>query len=345
MSTATIKYGPISIHWYGIVVALAIVVAFAVSAIVARVRGQRAEPLAGIVFLVVLAGLIGARVWYYMFRRSWYSPDPGRIFAVWQGGMALHGALIGGILALLIITWNRRLSFWDWADICAPGAILGQAIGRIGDLLNRQAFGPPTSGSLFVTIPPENRPPQYLAFAHFTPTAAYECAWDLVVFAVVIGLLFLQRWRPRLLPSGSLFLAYLVLYSVGRIPLEGLRVDSLWLGDFRVAQVASGLIIAAGCALYAVLQLTQRIETAVTTAPVRPGLVSDAYLLAATRSSQLRLGHDPLEWDDLDNDDDDDDIGREARNGSRLTAPTKLQPSAAEPEETVLTSSQAEDVS
>ncbi len=344
MSTATIKYGPIIIHWYGIVVALAIVTGFAVSAVVARLRGQRVEPLAGIMFLTVLSGLIGARVWYYMFRRPWYSPDPGRIFAVWQGGMALHGALLGGILALLVFTWNRELDFWQWADICAPGAILAQAIGRVGDILNQQAFGPPTSGRLFVTIPLENRPPQYAAYAHFTPTALYECVWDLVVFAVVIGLLTLQHWRPRLLPIGSVFLAYLVLYSLGRIPLEGLRVDSLWLGSFRAAQVASGLTIAAGIALYST-RLTQRFEMAIAPAPIRPGLVSDAYLLAATRSSQLRLGHDPLEWDDLDNDDDDDDVGQPARNGSGTFVPSTLQPAVASLEETVISSQPAEDAS
>jgi phosphatidylglycerol:prolipoprotein diacylglycerol transferase len=344
VSTATIKYGPITIHWYGIVVALAIVVAFVVSAFVARARGQRVEPLAGIVFLILLAGLIGARVWYYMFRRSWYSPDPGRIFAVWQGGMALHGALIGGVLAILIVTWNRGLDFWEWADICAAGAIVGQAIGRIGDVLNHQAFGPPTAGPLFVTIPPENRPPQYAAFAHFTPTAAYECIWDLVVFAVIVGLLVLQRWRPRLLPSGSVFLAYLVLYSLGRIPLEGLRVDSLWLGNLRVAQLASGLIIVVAATLYA-MRLTRRVEPAVAPALAGPGQVTDAYLLAATRSSKLRLGHDPLEWDDLDNDDDDDDIGQGARNGRKGAVPADLQPAAAELQETVMSAPQAEDAS
>ena len=341
MSTATIKYGPVVVHWYGIIVALAIVAGFAVSTVVARARGQRVAPLPGIVFLVVLAGLIGSRIWYYLFRRSWYSPDPGRIFAVWQGGMALHGALIGGILALLIVTWNRRIDFWAWADICAPGAILGQAIGRIGDVLNHQAFGPPTSGSLFVTIPPENRPPQYAAFAHFTPTAAYECVWDLVVFAVVF--LVLQRRRPRLLPVGSVFLSYLVLYSVGRIPLEGLRVDSLWLGDIRAAQLASGLFIVGGMALYAVL-LIRRAEPVAAPVAARPGLVSDAYLLAATRSSQLRLGHDPLEWDDLDNDDDDDDVGREARNGAAAVL-SNAKASTAELETTAISLPQAEDAS
>ena len=344
MSTATIKYGPISIHWYGIIVALAIVAGFTVSAVVARLRGQRLEPLGGIVFLTVLSGLIGARVWYYLFRRPWYSPDPGRIFAVWQGGMALQGAMAGGILALLVYTWNRELDFWDWADICAPGAILAQAIGRIGDILNHQAFGEPTSGRLFVTIPLENRPPQYAAFAHFTPTAAYECAWDLIVFLAVIGLLLLQRWRPRQLPIGGVFLAYLVLYSVGRIPLEGLRADSLWLGDFRAAQVAGGVTIAAGLVLYGFL-LTRRTVTEVVPVPVSPGLVSDAYLLAATRSSQLRLGRDPVDWDDLNNDDDDDDVDQQARNGHVTVAPASVQPAVAQLEDTTIPSPPAEDAS
>jgi phosphatidylglycerol:prolipoprotein diacylglycerol transferase len=279
-----------------------------------------------------------------MFRRSWYSPDPGRIFAVWQGGMALDGALIGGILALLIVTWNRQIDFWEWADVCAPGAIVGQAIGRVGDVLNNQAFGPPTTGRLFVTIPPENRPPQYAAFAHFTPTAAYECAWDLVVFAVVLGLLALQRWRPRVLPVGSAFLAYLVLYSIGRIPLEGLRVDSLWLGNLRAAQVASGVCIVGGIVAY-ILLVTRRVEAVVAPVVTRPGLVSDAYLLAATRSSQLRLGRDPLEWDDLDNDDDDDDMGQRKSNGAPTVVTTGSQPPAAARPESVVSLPETEDVS
>lgn len=120
MSTATIKYGPFTIHWFGIIVAVAIVAGLVVAIAAARFRGQRIEPLAGILFLGVLSGLIGARAWYFAIRHDWYNPDPGRVFAVWQGGMALQGAIAGGVLALAIYTWYKRLSFWEWADICAP---------------------------------------------------------------------------------------------------------------------------------------------------------------------------------------------------------------------------------
>jgi phosphatidylglycerol---prolipoprotein diacylglyceryl transferase len=299
VKTDIIKYGPISIHWFGIIVALALITGLIVSIIMARVRGQRAEPLAGILMLGLLAGMIGARIWYFIFRKDWYNPDPGRVFAVWQGGLALHGALIGAILATLIYTWNRRLHFWTWADICAPGLILGQAIGRLGDLLNNQAFGPPTSGSFAVIIPPENRPPQYMSFSHFTPVAAYEGAWDLAVFFAIIALTLLQLWRPRLLPSGAIFLLYMILYSIGRIPLEGLRLDSLWAGNLRVAQVASWATIGIGVLLY-VVRLLPRREPAPIVAPIVKGQVTSAYLIAAAHSGHARYENDTRAWDDTD---------------------------------------------
>jgi phosphatidylglycerol---prolipoprotein diacylglyceryl transferase len=306
VSTDTIRYGPITIHWFGIVVALAIIAGLLVSMLIARFRGQRLEPLAGILTLGVLAGLIGARAWYFMFRRDWYNPDPSRVFAVWQGGLALHGAIAGAILSLLVYTWNKRLSFWEWADICAPGLLLGQAIGRIGDLLNNQAFGGPTSGPFFVTIPPQNRPPQFINYSHFTPTAAYEGIWDLAIFLVLVGLTLLQRWWPKRLPAGSIFLSYLVLYSIGRIPLEGLRLDSLWVHSMRVAQLASGIMIVAGVALY-VMRMRPRRAAEPAPAPAAHGALTEAYLIAAARSSKMRAGYQPQDWDDLDNDSEDDD--------------------------------------
>lgn len=299
MSTATIKYGPFTIHWYGIIVAVAIIAGLAVAIVAARYRGQRVEPLAGMLLLGALSGLIGARAWYYLFRRDWYSPDPGRVFAVWQGGLALDGAIVGGVLAVLIYTWKHNLSFWEWADICALGMILGQAIGRVGDLLNNQAFGPPTGGPFAVVIPPENRPQQYLGFSHFTPTAAYEGVWDLVVFAVLVLLTVLQRRQLRQLPIGAIFLSYLMLYSIGRIPLETQRLDSLMAGDMRVAQLAGAVMIVVAIVLYAIRLLPRR-EAAPVVAPVAHGVASDAYLAAATRGSLSRLMPNAQLWDDLD---------------------------------------------
>ncbi len=250
MKIALLKFGPLGIHWYGLLIAAALVVGVAISAYLARERGESPGPLAGILLLGLLSGLIGARVWYFVFRRDFYNPDPGRIFAVWQGGLAWHGALLGGVLGAGIYTWNREINFWTWADICAPGLILGQAIGRIGDIMNNQAFGVPSHGIWTVTIPLANRPPQYQNFSTFTNTAGYEAVWDVLVFGALIGLWQLQRRRAPYLPAGSIFLAYLVLYSIARLPLEGFRVDSLWVMNMRVAQLASGALIVVGGLLY-----------------------------------------------------------------------------------------------
>jgi phosphatidylglycerol:prolipoprotein diacylglycerol transferase len=281
LSTATVKLGLITFHWYGLVIALALLCALCVAVVLARLRGQPLEPLAGIFLVGVLAGVSGARVWYFLFNRSFYDPDPGSVFAVWQGGLALQGAIIAGTLAVAIYTWCRELDFWAWADICAPAVIIGQAIGRLGDIVNNQAFGLPTSGPA-VVIPLENRPVQYMGFSHFTPVAAYEAVWDAVIFAVLLGLFILQQRRSHLLPSGSIFLAYLVLYSIGRIPLEGMRLDSLWIDGMRVAQVASWALIALGLLTY-VSRLIPRRSPAPALAPSSPLQPSQAYLIAATR--------------------------------------------------------------
>ncbi len=300
MKIALLKFGPLGIHWYGLLVAVALVVGVAVSIGVARARGQSPGPLAGILLLGLLSGLIGARLWYFVFRRDFYNPDPGRIFAVWQGGLAWHGALLGGVLGAAIYTWNREISFWAWADICAPGLILGQAIGRIGDLMNHQAFGTPSHGLWAVTIPVANRPSQYVTYSTFTNTAGYEAVWDVLVFGALIGLTLWQRRRASYLPTGSIFLAYLVLYSLARLPLEAYRVDSLWVMNMRVAQLASGVLIVVGGMLYVVRLLqgdrVPDVTASVSVAqPVLTGIGSETYLqpsaqylIAAAHGGQAR---------------------------------------------------------
>lgn len=284
MKTATLKYGPLIFHWYGILIAVALLVGLGISIGMARWREQRADPLAGILLLGLLAGVIGARIWYVAFRRDFYAPDPARVFAIWEGGLALHGGLIGGMLATLIYTWSGELDFWTWADICVPGLIVAQAIGRLGDVANNQAFGEPTGGSLAVIIPPDNRPLQYLSYSRFQPVAAYEAAWDGLVFLLLIALALLQGRGRRLLPAGTLFAAYLILYSAGRLWLEGMRVDSLYLGTLRVAQVASIALIALGVTTYLARVIGWR-EQQPQEVPIVHGQASDAYLAAAARGN------------------------------------------------------------
>jgi phosphatidylglycerol:prolipoprotein diacylglycerol transferase len=289
VNAAILKIGPLQLHWYGIIITAALLAGLLVSIWMARLRRERADHLAGILLLGLLAGVIGARAWYVAFNRDFYAPNPAEAFAVWEGGLALHGGLIGAIIATLIYTWSSEISFWRWADICVPGLILAQAIGRVGDLVNNQAFGIPTTSSYYVIIPVDNRPLDYINYTHFTPTAAYEAVWDFAVFLLLIGLTLLQRRGWRILPDGVIFLAYLIFYSIGRFPIEGLRVDSLYLGTVRVAQLASIVFIAAGLLLY-VLRVVQNHDEEPEVAPIAHGYPTEAYLAAAAHASQQRFG-------------------------------------------------------
>jgi phosphatidylglycerol:prolipoprotein diacylglycerol transferase len=287
VKVAILHLGPIELHWYGIIVALALIAGLFVAVAMARLRRERVDPLAALLLLGLLTGLLGARLWYVAFNRDFYAPNPTQVFAIWQGGLAIQGGILGAVLATLIYTWSTEVSFWTWADICAPGMILGQAIGRAGDLLNNQAFGQPTNGPFYVVIPPENRPLAYPDVSHFQPTAAYEGLWDVAVFLVLIGITLVQRRDFRVLPAGVVFLAYLILYSAGRMVLEGMRIDSLYVGNVRVGQVAAILCIAVAALCY-VLRLTHQEEQEPEVPVIVQGQPSAAYLAAASRAAQPR---------------------------------------------------------
>jgi hypothetical protein len=145
----------------------------------------------------------------------------------------------------------------------------------------------------------DNRPLEYINYTHFTPTAAYEAAWDLAVFLLLLGMTLLQRRGWRVLPDGSIFLAYLIFYSIGRIPIEGLRVDSLYIGQTRVAQLAAVVFIAVGLLLY-VARVAQHHEEVPQAPRIAHGYPSEAYLTAASHAGQQRYAAptpQPTAWD------------------------------------------------
>jgi phosphatidylglycerol:prolipoprotein diacylglycerol transferase len=176
------------------------------------------------------------------------------VFAIWRGGIAIHGALLGGSLALILFSRWRRQAFWPLLDVLVPAVALGQAIGRWGNFFNSEAFGLPTDLPWKLTIPPVNRPAAFLDQTTFHPTFLYESLWNLGVCALLL-LLFHQASRGRLtLPSGALSCVYLMAYSSGRVWIEALRLDPLCLfasapfceGGLRMAQLVSLLLIALG---------------------------------------------------------------------------------------------------
>ncbi|MEO0888077.1 MAG: prolipoprotein diacylglyceryl transferase, partial [Cyanobacteria bacterium J06648_10] len=168
-----------------------------------------------------------------------YASRPGDILAIWKGGIAIHGAVIGGTLATYLFAKFNRLSFWQLADLIAPSLILGQGIGRWGNFFNSEAFGRPTDLPWKLYIPLANRPADLREFEYFHPTFLYESVWNFGVLALLLGLFFWGLKHPNKLRAGTLFLVYLIAYSAGRLWIEGLRIDSLMFGPIRMAQFIS----------------------------------------------------------------------------------------------------------
>ncbi len=253
-----LQWGSFSIRWYGFLIASAVLIGVTLSQYLARQRRVNPELVSDLAIWMVIGAIPLARLYYVAFQWQEYAQHPDQIIAIWRGGIAIHGAIIGGLIAALIFCRLQRVSFWLMADLVAPALILGQAIGRWGNFFNSEAFGRPTDLPWKLYIPPNHRPPGYQSFEYFHPTFLYESLWNLMVFTILMVLFFRDRSGKMRLQTGTIFLVYLVAYSCGRFWIEGLRTDSLMLGSLRVAQVVSLVEIAIGMTGLAWLYLWHR---------------------------------------------------------------------------------------
>jgi phosphatidylglycerol:prolipoprotein diacylglycerol transferase len=241
--------GPLAIRWYGVLMATAMAVGLWLAYRDARRRGVDPDELLKTSELALLGGLVGARLYYVAFSWEYYSRAPLKIIAVWEGGLAIHGGILGGLLLGGGYAWWRSLPLTRYLDIVAPSLALGQGMGRWGNFFNEEAFGTPTSLPWKLYISPPHRPLQYAQEEFFHPTFLYESLWDLLVFALLVWVF---RDRVQRAPA-CLFWIYVGFYSVGRLVVEGLRTDSLMLGSIRVAQLASGIGIVLAIVMVPVL--------------------------------------------------------------------------------------------
>jgi len=226
--------GPFKVHWYGIILATAMLLGTILAAREAGRKGLDPDHLYNLALYMIPGAILCARAYYVIFNWSYYSANPLEIPAIWHGGLAIHGAILGGAVIGYLYARHNRLGFWLLADIVAPSLVLGQAIGRWGNFVNQEAYGVPTDLPWAMYIAGEYRHPTFL----------YESLWDLGVFFVLLW----QR-KNESLREGDLFLIYLVLYSLGRFWVEGLRTDSLMLGPLRMAQIISIFFVGLGCLL------------------------------------------------------------------------------------------------
>ena len=181
-----IKIGSLTIRWYGLLIATAVLIGVSLSQYLAKRRHVNPDLLGDLVIWLVIGAIPAARLYYVLFEWSEYAKNPGKIVAIWEGGIAIHGAILGGTIATLIFARINKISFWQLADLVAPSLILGQAIGRWGNFFNSEAFGSPTNLPWKLFIPLERRPLGYENFDYFHPTFLYESVWNLIVFGLLL---------------------------------------------------------------------------------------------------------------------------------------------------------------
>lgn len=245
-SAIAFSFGPISIHYYGLLMCLAFVVAIIV--VVQLDRRQKILPPDGayeLVFWLIVCGLLGARL-YEVFILNWpyYASHPEAMVKIWQGGLAIHGAIIGGLIALGVFAKVKKINFWRLADLVAPALILGQAIGRWGNYFNQELFGWPTSWPWGIFIEPLKRPVAFVANDFFQPAFLYESILDLLLFFVLL-ILARRACRP-----GLVSWTYFAGYALIRFVLEFVRIDETALmAGFRLPQLVSGVVFVVALAI------------------------------------------------------------------------------------------------
>ncbi|MDD4334255.1 MAG: prolipoprotein diacylglyceryl transferase [Desulfotomaculaceae bacterium] len=245
-----IQIGSIPIHWYGILIDTAFILGAALAYRHAKKAGLSTEHLLNIIILIIPAAMIGARLYYVIFNWQSYAHNPLEALAIWHGGLAIHGGLLAGVIVGYLYIKKYNLNFWGYADVVAPSIILGQAIGRWGNFINQEAYGYSVSSKFISRFPAFIQKQMYIENQFHHPTFLYESLWDLAVFAFLIYIFKRKQF------DGQVMLLYLALYSVGRFFVESLRMDSEMLGPFRLAQIASILLI--GLAVYFYIKLSQK---------------------------------------------------------------------------------------
>ena len=258
-SNVAFYIGEKAIYWYGIVIAVGLIMGVIVGLIEAKRRGYRAEMVLDLILVAVPICIIFARLYYVVFEWQNYAADPIRILYIWEGGLAIYGAVIGGVIAAIIFYYWRRVSIGEVLDVAAPGLIIGQAIGRWGNFANQEAFGRAVTDTSLQWFPyavkidaGKTIDGVFYAAGYYYATFFYESMWNLIVFAV------LMLVRKKVKIRGGIFALYVTLYGLGRFWIEQLRTDSLMWHGYRVSQAVSELLVIGGLAYLIYMYFSKR---------------------------------------------------------------------------------------
>jgi phosphatidylglycerol---prolipoprotein diacylglyceryl transferase len=240
------------IYFYGILITLGVVAAAFLASMEAKRRGQNPEIVWDMLFWLVLAGVIGARIWHILtpppsmvaqgITTHYYLTHPLAMLDIRNGGLGIPGAVFAGVLAMWIFTRRNKLNLATWLDIAAPGLALAQAIGRWGNFFNQELYGAPTNLPWKIYIDPIHRLAGFQEFSYYHPLFLYESLWNLANMAI---LLWVSRHFSDRLKTGDIFLGYLVIYPLGRFLLDFLRLDASQLAGINANQTLSAIVAVA----------------------------------------------------------------------------------------------------
>jgi len=236
MNPILLDFGPISIYWYSIIILIAILIASYVFFSKAKKQNYDEKFYTNLIFYGIIFGIIGARLYYVIFNLDYYLSNPFQIIAVWNGGLAIHGGIITGLIWFIYYSKKNKKNIFKVLDMAAPALIIGQAIGRWGNFFNSEAHGTAVTKEYLesLNIPDFIINGMYIGGNYYHPTFLYESFFDLIGFIILIVLS-----RKKRIKNGQIFGTYLIYYSILRFIIESLRTDSLMIGNIKVAELIS----------------------------------------------------------------------------------------------------------
>ena len=246
MNSILLDLGFLEIKWYSFFILIGIITAYILIVRESRRKGIKEEIINDLFFYGIIIGIIGARLYYVIFNSSYYLDNPSEILKVWNGGLAIHGAIISTLLFLLIYTKKKKISSLLLTDIIVVGLIIAQAIGRWGNFFNQEAYGRIISLKVLrgMHLPNFIIEGMYIEGAYREPTFLYESILSLLGFIILIILR-----RNKKIKIGYLTSFYLIWYGIERLIIETFRSDSLMLGNIKMAQLVSIISIISGIIL------------------------------------------------------------------------------------------------
>ncbi|KXO14769.1 prolipoprotein diacylglyceryl transferase [Clostridiales bacterium KA00134] len=240
------RIGGLGIAWYGVLIALGVLCALVFATRIAeKDKDLYKDCTIDFALFGVPLGIIGARIYYVVFEWGYYKNDLKKIFALREGGLAIYGGIITGIIVAYIFCKKKKISFWSFLDSLAPGVVLAQSIGRWGNYINGEAHGGPTSLPWAIEV----------EGIKVHPTFLYESLWNFAIFIFLYT--YLSKNKKF---RGQVFVAYIILYGLGRFFIEAMRTDSLYIGSFRVSQLVSLAGIALGIILFFYLRKQEKLD-------------------------------------------------------------------------------------